>query len=207
MPRSTIEPTVPHIAIAATAAQSIRAEGLAGAVEPGFCSARTDEDLDEIAREQVTIAAVALVHAAHARELLEARRAGTVPQHPDAMTEPDRVAEARLHLQTIANAETDEGARVYLRGLEQLDTCSPAYLNGLRANVASIAARQPAPRKASMDLYRNADGHEVWRILDATGAVVHEDVASDHDAQWLLEQVTAADEARRVTAAATATVA
>jgi hypothetical protein len=139
---ATIEPTVPHIAIAATAAQSIRAEGLAGAIYPGFCIARTDEDLDKIAREQIAEAAKHLVWAAHARELLEARRAGTAPQHPDAMTEPDRVAEAREHLRTIANAETDEGARVYLRGLEQLDMCSPAYLRGLREQVALIAARE-----------------------------------------------------------------
>lgn len=72
---ATIEPTVPHIAIAATAAASVRAEGLAGAVYPGFCSARSDEDLDEIAREQIAEAAKHLVWAAHARELLERRRA------------------------------------------------------------------------------------------------------------------------------------
>jgi hypothetical protein len=139
---ATIEPTVPHIAIAATAAQSIRAEGLGGAVYPGFCAARTDEDLDEIAREHVAEAAKHLVWAAPARELLERRRAGTAPQHPDAMTEADRVAEAREHLQTLANAEPDPATRGYLHGLEQLDTCSPAYLNALRSNVASIAARK-----------------------------------------------------------------
>lgn len=37
------------------------------------------------------------------------------------------------------------------------------------------------------ELYRDADGHEVWRIRSAAGVVVAEGVASDHDAAWLAE--------------------
>lgn len=41
------------------------------------------------------------------------------------------------------------------------------------------------------DLYRNDEGHEVWRITDAEGNVVAEDVASDFDAAWIAAQVNA----------------
>lgn len=35
------------------------------------------------------------------------------------------------------------------------------------------------------DLYRDAEGHEVWRItLD--GKTFAEDIASDHDAEWFV---------------------
>lgn len=40
-------------------------------------------------------------------------------------------------------------------------------------------------------LYRNAAGHEVWRIHDLDGSVYVEDIASDFDARWLAEQVAA----------------
>lgn len=39
------------------------------------------------------------------------------------------------------------------------------------------------------ELYRSDDGYEVWRIRDENGNIAHEDIASDHDAQWLAEQV------------------
>lgn len=35
------------------------------------------------------------------------------------------------------------------------------------------------------ELYRNAEGAEVWRIRNARGEVVAEDVSSDHDAAWI----------------------
>ncbi len=41
------------------------------------------------------------------------------------------------------------------------------------------------------ELYRNATGHEVWRIYeerpDGSFLVLHEDVASDHDAAWMMD--------------------
>jgi len=39
------------------------------------------------------------------------------------------------------------------------------------------------------DLYRNDEGHEVWIIKDADGTVVSENVQSDHDARWLVDQI------------------
>jgi hypothetical protein len=71
--RATITPSVPHVAIAATAAARVRDEGLADAVEPGFCSARSNEDLAAIADEHIQKAALHLVWAAHCREMLAAR--------------------------------------------------------------------------------------------------------------------------------------
>lgn len=38
------------------------------------------------------------------------------------------------------------------------------------------------------ELYRDDDGHEVWRIKEAeTGNVLREDIASDRDYRWLLD--------------------
>jgi hypothetical protein len=48
-------------------------------------------------------------------------------------------------------------------------------------------ARWPAVRPTS-ELYRDGDGHEVWRILGADGSVESDGVASDHDAEWILGQ-------------------
>lgn len=53
----------------------------------------------------------------------------------------------------------------------------------------------PAPAEDALArfgrLYRNAAGHEVWRIQDLDGSVYVEDIASDFDARWLAEQVAA----------------
>lgn len=38
-------------------------------------------------------------------------------------------------------------------------------------------------------LYRDENGHEVWRILDTDGAIYADGIASDFDAQWLAEQM------------------
>lgn len=46
-------------------------------------------------------------------------------------------------------------------------------------------------RKITTELYRNDDCHEVWRIL-VNGQVKHENVASDHDMRWLVDQLRAA---------------
>jgi hypothetical protein len=49
------------------------------------------------------------------------------------------------------------------------------------------------------ELYRNADGHEVWRIYeeraDGSFLILHEDVASDHDMTWLMDAARAAQSA------------
>lgn len=38
------------------------------------------------------------------------------------------------------------------------------------------------------ELYRDADGHEVWRIKEIeTGKVLREGIASDHEYRWLLD--------------------
>ena len=38
------------------------------------------------------------------------------------------------------------------------------------------------------ELYRDADGHEVWRIKEIeTGKVLRDGIASDHDYRWLLD--------------------
>jgi hypothetical protein len=38
------------------------------------------------------------------------------------------------------------------------------------------------------ELYRDADGHEVWRIKEIeTGKVLREGIASDRDYKWLLD--------------------
>jgi len=39
------------------------------------------------------------------------------------------------------------------------------------------------------ELYRNKQGHEVWRILGPTGPPVGTDIESDHDMQWILDQM------------------
>jgi hypothetical protein len=45
------------------------------------------------------------------------------------------------------------------------------------------------------ELYRDADGHEVWRVKDvATGEVLREGIASDHDYRWLLDAANRGDE-------------
>ena len=38
-------------------------------------------------------------------------------------------------------------------------------------------------------LYRDADGVEVWAIRDASGALVADGVASDHDAAAIADEV------------------
>ena len=38
------------------------------------------------------------------------------------------------------------------------------------------------------NLYRNAEGHEVWRII-FDGQTHIEDVASDHDADWFVRDL------------------
>lgn len=38
------------------------------------------------------------------------------------------------------------------------------------------------------ELYRDDDGHEVWRIKEIeTGHVLREGISSDHDYKWLLD--------------------
>ena len=39
------------------------------------------------------------------------------------------------------------------------------------------------------ELYRDEDGHEVWRIRDTDGNIYADGIASDFDAQWLAEQM------------------
>lgn len=48
--------------------------------------------------------------------------------------------------------------------------------------------RWPDLRQPTSELYRDADGHEVWRIVGADGSVESDGVASDHDAAWILGQ-------------------
>lgn len=36
----------------------------------------------------------------------------------------------------------------------------------------------------TMELYRNAKGHEVWRIFK-DGKIIAENISSDFDAQWI----------------------
>ncbi|HSZ68894.1 MAG TPA: hypothetical protein VK756_00895 [Solirubrobacteraceae bacterium] len=46
---------------------------------------------------------------------------------------------------------------------------------------------QEAERCAG-ELYRDEDGHEVWRIRDIeTGKVLREGIAPDRDCRWLLD--------------------
>jgi hypothetical protein len=60
---------------------------------------------------------------------------------------------------------------------------------------SSLRAQRPgescAGASVKRELYRNADGHEVWRIYeerpDGSFLVLHEDVASDHDMAWLMD--------------------
>lgn len=42
------------------------------------------------------------------------------------------------------------------------------------------------------ELYRDADGIEVWRVRDTAGRVVAEGIASDHDAAWIADTTAAA---------------
>ncbi len=40
------------------------------------------------------------------------------------------------------------------------------------------------------ELYRDEDGHEVWRIKEIeTGKVLRDGIASDHDYRWLLDAI------------------
>lgn len=55
--------------------------------------------------------------------------------------------------------------------------------------------RTETPLETYGRLYRDADGHEVWRIVGTDGRVVADGVASDHDAEWIATQV--ADKASR----------
>jgi hypothetical protein len=48
--------------------------------------------------------------------------------------------------------------------------------------------RRPRFTKTETELYRNADGHEVWRITRPDGSLVAEDVASDYDMSWFREK-------------------
>jgi hypothetical protein len=45
--------------------------------------------------------------------------------------------------------------------------------------------------RVKKELYRNGEGHEVWRIYeerrDGSFLILHEGVASDHDAAWLMD--------------------
>lgn len=38
------------------------------------------------------------------------------------------------------------------------------------------------------ELYRDAQGHAVWRVYRADGSVEADGIQSDHDMQWLLAQ-------------------
>jgi hypothetical protein len=50
---------------------------------------------------------------------------------------------------------------------------------------ASVPARRPASyTKTEAELYRNAEGYEVWRITDADGSLIAEDLASDREMTW-----------------------
>jgi len=42
---------------------------------------------------------------------------------------------------------------------------------------------------AKKELYRDDQGHEVWRIVEADGTVAGEGITSDHDASWLFREV------------------
>ncbi len=45
------------------------------------------------------------------------------------------------------------------------------------------------------ELYRDEDGHEVWRIKEIeTGKVLRDGIASDHDYRWLLDTVNHGDD-------------
>ena len=39
------------------------------------------------------------------------------------------------------------------------------------------------------ELRRDEEGHEVWRIRDREGNIVHDNIASDHDAAWLATRI------------------
>lgn len=39
------------------------------------------------------------------------------------------------------------------------------------------------------ELYRNAQGQEVWRIRNKNGTIHEDNIASDHDAAWLAKIV------------------
>lgn len=63
---------------------------------------------------------------------------------------------------------------------------------GETTRIEPVSAREPEDALMRFGrLYRNADGHEVWGIFDPEGNVYVEDIASDHDARWLAEQMLA----------------
>lgn len=62
-----------------------------------------------------------------------------------------------------------------------------------QAKLRDLLATRPQPESALQklgELYRNEQGLGVWRIRDLDGNVVHEDVGSDHDAEWLANSAT-----------------
>lgn len=73
--RATITPLPEHVDITSAAADLIAAAGLGEAVDPDFCSLRSDADLAMLADEHLAKAAHSLLHAVHCREMLSARRA------------------------------------------------------------------------------------------------------------------------------------
>lgn len=46
------------------------------------------------------------------------------------------------------------------------------------------------PAAYTTELYRDDDGHEVWRIRDAAGETVQEGIASDHDLESIVAELT-----------------
>lgn len=40
-----------------------------------------------------------------------------------------------------------------------------------------------------MELYRNSDGHEVWRVYGLDGRVAQDNISSDHDAEWIATRI------------------
>jgi hypothetical protein len=62
------------------------------------------------------------------------------------------------------------------------------YQDEADSRLRSGPHRSPAERsytRTETELYRNAQGHEVWRITDADGTVIAHDISSDHDMQWM----------------------
>jgi hypothetical protein len=53
-------------------------------------------------------------------------------------------------------------------------------------NIDELWVRPELP--ARTELYRNEDGHEVWRIRKG-GKIIVDNVSSDHDPQWLKDNV------------------
>jgi hypothetical protein len=88
-----------------------------------------------------------------------------------------------------------------------METCPHAvsgsiYVHWMDDNSTQARSGEKRPGEAQdgtsvkRELYRNATGHEVWRIYeersDGSFLVLHEDVASDHDMAWLTDAAGAA---------------